>query len=195
MEWHEKDTSLLTVGETKQSSGFQNICQRKSSFITNSFLFLFSALSNYVKQKQKGRCLTVSADFIGWVEPPVPARRRADVHVEMDVVSQPVAALLVPHKYRLLPVLRPFTLVVEKRKGKQPVQGRLMRKVAPFITAWEIDFHFSFPVMEWGRDGERWTLALCQTTVHSPAVTQTPGHYSGCPNVSEENRERLTCGL
>lgn len=44
--WHDRDTSLLTVGETKQSSGFQNICQRKSSFITNSFLFLFSALSN-----------------------------------------------------------------------------------------------------------------------------------------------------
>lgn len=79
--------------------------------------------------------LTVSSDFIGRVQPPVSTRRRADVHVEMDVVSQPVAALLVPHEYRLLPVLWSFTLVVKKREGKQQVQGRLMRELAPFITA------------------------------------------------------------
>lgn len=181
-------------GKQSRAVAFRISARENHHLLPIVFFFYFQHCQT-VKQKQKGRCLTVSGDFIGWVEPPVPARRRADVHVEMDVVSQPVAALLVPHKYRLLPVLRPFTLVVEKRKGKQPVQGRLMRKVAPFITAWEIDFHFSFPVMEWGRDGERWTLALCQTTVHSPAVTQTPGHYSGCPNVSEENRERLTCGV
>lgn len=54
--------------------------------------------------------LTVSGDFVWRVEPPVSTRRGADVHVEMDVVSQPVAALFVVHKYRLLPVLRPFTL-------------------------------------------------------------------------------------
>lgn len=83
-------------------------------------------------------CLTVSGDLIGRVEPPVPARRGADVHVEMDVVSQPVAGLLVPHKYRLLPVLQPFT------ERKKTTTGRLMTKVAPFITASGIDFHFLF---------------------------------------------------
>ncbi len=77
-------------------------------------------LSFLAKNKQNKNkevwCLTVSGDFIGRVEPPVPTRRCADVHVEMDVVSQPVATLLVPHKYRLLPVLRPFTSVVKKGK-------------------------------------------------------------------------------
>lgn len=140
--------------------------------------------------------LTVSGDFIGRVQPPVSTWRRADVQMEMDVVSQPVAALLVPHEYWLLPVLWSFTLVVKKREGKQQVQGRLMRELAPFITAEEIDFHFSFSVMEWGTDRERRTLALCLTTVHSPAVTHTPGHYSGCPSVSGEmGRVSLTCGL
>lgn len=61
-------------------------------------------------------CLTVSGDFVGRVESPVATRRGADVHVEMDVVSQPEAALLVPHEYGLVPVLRAFT-VVRKRKG------------------------------------------------------------------------------
>lgn len=102
------------------------------------FIRLCQPTSN--KRHREARCLTVSGDFVGRVEPPVPARRGADVHVEMDVVSQPVAALLVPHEYRLLPVLWPFTSVVKKRKNKkkqkkQQVRGRLMRKVAPFITA------------------------------------------------------------
>lgn len=64
---------------------------------------------NLCFDKRKAQCLTVRGDFIGRVQPPVPTRRGADVHVEMDVVSQPVAALLVPHKYRLFAVLRPFT--------------------------------------------------------------------------------------
>lgn len=34
-----------------------------------------------------------------------------------------------------------------------------MREAAPFITEQETDFHFSFPVMKRGRDGERWTDA------------------------------------
>lgn len=69
------------------------------------------------QRRERRRCLTVRGDFVGRVEPAVPARRRADVHVEMDVVSQPVAALLVPHEYRLLPLLRPFTSVTERKKG------------------------------------------------------------------------------
>lgn len=93
------------------------------------------------RRESRGR-LTIRGDFVGRVEPAVPARRRADVHVEMDVVSQPVAALLVPHEYRLLPLLRPFTSVTERRKGgggkkraNNTVQGRVMREEAPFITA------------------------------------------------------------
>lgn len=69
------------------------------------------------------RCLTVCGDLVGRVEPPVPTRRRADVHVKMDVVSQPEAALLVSHKYRLLPVLWPFTSAEKEKEEKKKQAG------------------------------------------------------------------------
>lgn len=68
------------------------------------------------------RRLTVSGDFVGRVESPVAARRGADIHVEVDVVSQPEAALLVPHEYGLVPVFRAFT-VVRKRKINNKNEG------------------------------------------------------------------------
>lgn len=114
-----------------------------------------------LKKKKKVRNLTFSGNFIRRVEPPVSARRRADVHVEMDVVSQPVAPLFVADEYRLLPVLYPFTSAVKKKKRKKSNnKKRLMRKVAPFITASEMDFHFSIPKMKRGSGRERWTVTL-----------------------------------
>lgn len=105
------------------------------------------------KRTEAGGFLTVAGDFVRRVEPPVPARRSADVHVEVDVVSQPVAALLVPHEYGLLPVLRPFTSVA----GKEEQQGgKRMSEAAPFISARVIDFHVWAAVMARlrGKDGQ-----------------------------------------
>lgn len=87
--------------------------------------YTFSVLATY-KHKGNGKvwCLTVSCDFIRRVEPPVATRWRADVHVEIDIFSQPVTALLVPHKYWLLPVFSPFTVVKRKRKGTEKTRNK-----------------------------------------------------------------------
>lgn len=63
--------------------------------------------------------LTITCNFIRRVEPPVPTWRSADVHVEMDIVSQPVALLFVADEYRLLPVLQPFTSGTKRKKEKE----------------------------------------------------------------------------
>lgn len=63
--------------------------------------------------------LTFTCNFIRRVEPPVPTWRGADVHVEMDIVSQPVALLFVADEYRLLPVLQPFTSGTKTKKKKR----------------------------------------------------------------------------
>lgn len=142
------------------------------------------------KDNRKVESLTVSGDFIGRVEPPVTAWWHADVHVEMDVFPQPVTALLVPHEYRLLPVLWPFTAVRRKkwhRKKNIKKQGRVMRKAGPFITARDRFPLFLFQRSceeETEKDGHRLSL----TAAHSPAVTHSPGHYSACPNVSGETQ-------
>lgn len=113
-------------GRRSWRGGFRVTCQRESTLREDQEKpALLSCEGKKTNQRrERRRCLTIRGDFVGRVEPAVPARRRADVHVEMDVVSQPVAALLVPHEYRLLPLLRPFTSVTERRggvekKGKQ----------------------------------------------------------------------------
>lgn len=89
------------------------ICIKTAAF------YRLSDVSLWETRKQKGSSLTVRGDFVRRVEPAVSTWWGADVHVEMDVVSQPVAALFVVHKYRLLPVLWPFTLAASKGKDNK----------------------------------------------------------------------------
>lgn len=133
----------------------------------------------------KACCLTVSGNFIGRVEPAVSTWRCADVQVEVDVVSEPVAALFVAYEYRLLPVLHPFTLTAGKtekatrRRGTDEKGSTIHHSVGN-----------GFPLF-FSNDEVRQRRREMDTGSPSDhnsfcCAGATPVHSSSCPNNSAE---------